>query len=79
MNSFPLSIGAGGEEGEQNQEPHAVYYIYGIGSLTNPPQNRYPGETGGWDGWNMARKGRDILPKTSWRGTTWAENLTDPR
>lgn len=76
MNSFLLSIGASSEEGEQNQEIHAVYYYYDFGTLMNPPQDWSPGESDGWDGWNMARKGRDIYqrPLGVWYDS---ETLTD--
>lgn len=62
-NSFVISMGAGGGKGEQNQAFRAVYYEYGTGNLMQPPKDWQQGQEGGWGGWNMARKGRDIYQR----------------
>lgn len=68
VNTFITSIGAGGEVSKQNQGFRAVYYNYGTGNQMKPPAKWTEGQAGGWGGWNMARKGRDIYqrPKGTW-------------
>lgn len=61
-NSFVLTSGAGGEVNGQNQAFRAVYYEYGTGNQMEPPSHWSQG-AGGWGGWNMARRGKDIYQR----------------